>query len=859
MPDSSQSFGKYEILRQVGRGGFATVYLARDNTLKREVALKLLHPHYALEPEMAQRFLEEAQTAANLSHPNIITVFEVGDLDGQLFLAMEYVEGGALQERLEKAGPLSLSETADTLIGIADALDYAHSRGLIHRDIKPANILLKTPRQNRPWPVLTDFGLVKALSHSTSLTRSGAILGTVEYMAPEQIDSDRRQEVGPASDIYALGIVAYHMLTGQTPFSGSTVQVINGHLNKQPPAPAEVRADLPASVSLAILRAIAKQPADRYPSATAFVQELKSASEPAPVAAPPPIIPTPPPPPPPQRTPPPPVTPPTQQPKSQPEPAPRPNRLLPLLGAGALVIVALIVLIFLLRGRGNGLNLPQPTPTLAATVALAPPTAIPTVTANAALVATATVVATTVGVATTALPLPSPTPTVYAAFTGSIVFTRNTSGGSRDDNEIYRYDFASGQTTRLTDNHFDDHIPRWAPDGSQIAFTSNRSGVAGAYDIWTMNPDGSNQQVYLSTGAWDEYAAWEPTGHKVIVRGPGRKLARPYAGQQAVAVTMAFVTTGLTQGVANAEIFVGGPGATVQQTANEGRDEWPSWSPDGSSLVYGSEHNGDMDIYRLTVGLPLSQPQALYISDADENQPAWSPDGDRIVFVSREHADDAYGHLMLGTADGRSPLLLPVAFARDPAWAPDGRWIVFSRGVDSDGDGKLTDADESDLWAVRIGDGLLAPIVEGPGSDGSPSWYGGDVHAGQIAPTPAQATPTAVVPTPTPTGDWAQITGISIQNRRYVVDFITSGYQPRLGGSNRHVHFFFDTVAPEDAGMPGNGPWQIYPTDRGVVGTSPFTLYRVSDRPANAHQICILVANSDHSVRQGTGNCVDLP
>jgi serine/threonine-protein kinase len=1063
MADPNSSFGKYEIVRQVGRGGFATVFLARDTTLKREVALKLLHPYYATEPEMAQRFLEEAQTAANLSHPNIITIFEVGDLDGQLFLAMEYVAGGALQTRLEQAGALGLNETVDILAGLADALDYAHGQGLVHRDIKPANILLKPPRQNRPWPVLTDFGLVKALSHSTSLTRSGAVLGTVEYMAPEQIDADRRQEVGPASDLYALGIVAYHMLTGQVPFSGSTVQVINGHLNKQPPAPAEVRADLPAAVSTAILRAIAKAPADRHPSATAFVEDLQAAAHPMapPAPAPLPVAPPPrpqeppsavvPPPPTPQpRRPSPPPTSPAPKPTIPPAPetkpaAANPNRLLALAGAGALVIVALLVLLYLLRGRGDGGEVAQasptvaPTPvitqpaaTLAATLAVTPPADAENILLYSTLDTLDAILSPAIGSAgrtnlsaadftpaksgngaifpahtggqgkwlafpvagnfdpqqgevefwyrpnydaaaddvshylfvlgpvygepqmyleegddlelglvdndyvryktastwrrplwqagqwlhiraawdatqpsdalaiyvdgervdqggspggwdmgllksegtfyvgsgneegvasadgvidefitrsggfeAALAPTPAPTPTIVPpTFSGSLVFTRNTGA---DGNEIYRYDFASGQTLRLTNNTFDDHIPRWSPSGSLIAFTSNRSGVAGAYDIWTMNADGSSQQAFISTGAWDEYAAWEPTGHKLLAARPGDKAAQPARLQQLVTIELAFVSTATTQGVSNAEIFVGAPGATAQQTYNSGRDEWPSWSPDGAALVYGSERNGDMDIYRLTVALPPGQPQALYITDAHENQPAWSPVDDRIAFILREGGADAFGRLMLGAADGRAPTILSEAFARDPAWSPDGAWIIFSRGLDSNGNGDLDDGDESDLWALRPADGLLAPVLEAPGSDGSPSWI--DLPAVAIQPTP----------TPTPTGDWAQITGITVANRRYVVEFITSGFEPRLGGSNRHVHFFFDTVAPEDAGMPGKGPWQIYPTQRDAVGASPFSLYRLADRPDAARRLCILVANSDHTVRQGTGNCLGLP
>ena len=217
----------------------------------------------------------EARTVASLNHPHIITLYEIGDLDGQLFIAMELVEGGSLYQRLESDGPMEVEETIDLLAGVADALDYAHSKGLIHRDIKPANILLRSTHRNRREGVLTDFGLVKALSRSTQLTRSGTILGTLEYMAPEQIDSDLAEQIGPVTDIYALGIVAYQMLTGQAPFTGSTAQVMNGHLNKTPPSPAEIRSEVPVGVSDAILKAIAKNPADRYATATDFISALR--------------------------------------------------------------------------------------------------------------------------------------------------------------------------------------------------------------------------------------------------------------------------------------------------------------------------------------------------------------------------------------------------------------------------------------------------------------------------------------------------------------------------------------------------------------------------------------------------------
>lgn len=280
----SARFGRYEILGELNRGGFAMVYRARDAVLGREVALKVLAPHLAWDPSFSERFLQEARLAASLTHPAILTIYEVGEEGGQLYMAAELLEGGSLRDLLQRTGALAPAQALDILHQIARGLDYAHRRGLIHRDVKPGNILLRPTLEGELQAVLGDFGLVKALSHSAALTTTGAVLGTAEYMAPELIEPDLAA-LGPATDIYALGVVAYQMLVGAVPFAGATTQVTHAHVHKQPQPPHERRADLPVAVSEVILRALAKQPDDRFPTATAFVQALAAA-----VTAPPAIV-----------------------------------------------------------------------------------------------------------------------------------------------------------------------------------------------------------------------------------------------------------------------------------------------------------------------------------------------------------------------------------------------------------------------------------------------------------------------------------------------------------------------------------------------------------------------------------------
>ena len=270
-----KKIGKYKILEEIGRGGFAVVYKARDPDLDRVVALKVLAPHLTWDPTFAQRFRREAQATARLRHPHIVTIYEVGEADDQLYIAMEYLPGRTLAQALDAETAIPLEPRLSILEQVADALDYAHGQGVIHRDVKPSNVMVEEGGRGKVRATLMDFGLVKAMRSSESLTSLGTTLGSPEYMAPEQADPDRKDEIGPATDCYALGVVAYKMLTGQVPFPGSTPSTLVAHMQKTPPDPQGIRQDLPENMAQVLLKALSKSLDERYPTAMAMVEALR--------------------------------------------------------------------------------------------------------------------------------------------------------------------------------------------------------------------------------------------------------------------------------------------------------------------------------------------------------------------------------------------------------------------------------------------------------------------------------------------------------------------------------------------------------------------------------------------------------
>ncbi len=256
---------RYKIEREVGAGGMATVYLAQDVKHDRHVALKVLRPELAAVIG-ADRFLQEIKVTANLQHPNILALYDSGEADSFLYYVMPYIEGESLRDTLDREKHLAVDDAVEIARGVASALDYAHRHDVIHRDIKPENILLHDGR-----PVVADFGIALAVSTAGGhrLTETGLSLGTPHYMSPEQSMGDR--EIDARSDIYSLGAMLYEMLAGEPPFTGPTAQAIVAKVITEKPAMVTMARDtVPRHVALTIYRALAKLPADRWPSVAAW-------------------------------------------------------------------------------------------------------------------------------------------------------------------------------------------------------------------------------------------------------------------------------------------------------------------------------------------------------------------------------------------------------------------------------------------------------------------------------------------------------------------------------------------------------------------------------------------------------------
>jgi Tol biopolymer transport system component len=614
-----KNLGQYQILEELGQGGMAVVYKAWQSSLRRNVAIKVMLPHLLTDREFVQRFQQEAVVAANLNHPNIVTIYEVSQHEGYFFIVMEYVEGWSLEQLILSEGALGLERGVHILRQVADALDFAHQRQFVHRDIKPANILL-TPEKK---VVISDFGIAKALKGSgatANLTATGTIIGSPAYMSPEQIIG---QDVDYRTDLYSLGLVAYEMFSGRAPFGGGTTAILYAQVNTPPPSIGEVQPDLPPHAVTALGRMLAKQPSERYQTASVFVEVLAGQRQPSAGQAPPlrktsvlpsdlddPYV---------QRSgmaggtatggyPPPGMQPgqsspndfsewsknvdPSSNTASHPK---RKSTVWWVLGGGFLLILMafLGVLVFWV-GPSVFDNWPIGQP-VAAT---------------------------------------EESPMVER---DRIAFVSERDGNA----EIYTMKLDGSSQINLTQSPSEDFWPRWSSDGSKIIFHSYEvNDLGGNAEIYIMDADGKNWTRITRQESADKFPDWSPDGKRIV-------FASDRDGDYEI-YTMSKDGTQI-----------------VQLTDNPARDYFPMWSPEGDRIIFESDRDGNKDLYYIDpAGNNLTQ---ITAHPSRDTHGSWFFDRDEIIFTSDRSGQleiwkikiDATGLVQLTTQGGFQPRCSP--------------------------------------------------------------------------------------------------------------------------------------------------------------------------------------------------------
>ncbi len=734
-----QRLGQYQITALLGRGGMATVYRARQTSIDRDVAVKVIKPDLIESEEFKVRFNREAKVIAALSHPHILKVFDYGQHGDVVYLVMELLSGGSLADLLRGGARLEPAEVARLLDQIASALDYAHRRGIVHRDLKPQNVLLDEERN----ALLTDFGIAKLLSETTALTQSGIAMGTPAYMSPEQW---RGQSVDGRADVYALGVMLYEMLAGRVPFMGDTpYSMMHMHIFEALPNIRTARPELPEAVQSVLSVSMAKDRELRFNTAGEMANAFKLAlagvavpprtSEPAAdVTAPVPVggakldAPT------------------TREPVSSAlpsdppikgatplglaaEPARKPARRLPLvLGA---VIVALIGLLAALSALGGdqGGAVAQTTPTQSATaptetaLALAPtetltstpssePTsvaAVVTETQTATLTATLTPTQTTTHTAThtasftatatsTATATATPTLTLTPTPSPDLIATerfnlRNTAQAQVEARQTEAAATLQFRQTRLAQLQLTGTARAARSTATAVALAQPSGRIIFHTDLngrWEIN------QVTLPDGTFTRLTDGRGVYYLPSFSADGQFIA---------------LSSSLTGAI---EIFImRADGTGLRRISTQGGENWAAaLSPNGQQVVWHSNRPGTFRLFIAnTDGTGVRQltqrdPQGRSL-DTDAS---WAPDGRRIVFSSLRKPDGLYfldvetGALSYFPAAGDD--------AGDPSWSPDGQRIAFQSGRD----GNLN------IYVINVDGTGLRRLTDHPAADGRPAW-----------------------------------------------------------------------------------------------------------------------------------------
>src|SRR5574341_1461013 len=669
MPDdlTGRKIGPYEVVELIGEGGMAQVYRAFQPSIGREVAIKVLPATFTKDATFVERFNREVRLIAQLQHPRILPVHDYGEFEGRPYIVMALMTGGSLEARIrqEEYG-LPISEVMQYMAQLAEALDFAHGKGIVHRDFKPANVLLDA--QGNCY--LADFGIARAVEGTSQLTGTG-LVGTPAYMAPEMAGET---VPGQSVDIYALGVTLYQMLAGKVPYTTTNpMGVLMAHLSEPIPDVLERRSELPPEIQTVIEKGMAKKPEDRYPSAGELAADLYLAAttglgrqiaegDAAATAAHPLSVDD--------------VLTPTR---------PAQKRSFPawIVAVGGLALIGVVVLGIVLsggRGAASGV-IPTDTPPLPSDTP--PPTDTPAPTDTPVEAAPPVIVESpTPTVPPSETPVPTATLLGGSAGGGRILFstfrdgsgelylmtpdgsglTRLTTNDTNDTSPVWSLDgekiayvsFASGDqdiylmtagiegAARITDNPNDDLDPSFSPDGRRIVFATNRDGN---FELYVMNSDGSGRFRLTDDPAIDREPRWSPDGSRILF-------------------------TSTRDG--DEELYVMDSDGTnlVQLSDNAARDLNASWSADSSRIVFASNRDGGGDLEIYLISADGSDPIRLTEDHADDSQPALSPDGLWIVFVSQR---DGNPEIYLIAVDGRVPpqrLTENLASDSAPQWEP---------------------------------------------------------------------------------------------------------------------------------------------------------------------------------------------
>ena len=676
-----QTLGHYRIQEKLGEGGMGVVYLAEDTQLGRRVAIKLLPEEYASQEDRLQRFLSEAKLASSINHPNIVSIYELGEAEGRRFIAMEYVPGQSLRVSLQKRG-LTLNRLLALALPVAEALARAHRAGIIHRDIKPENLLVSEDGYIK----VADFGLAKLKpSHSGEATvtgqvstDAGKVVGTVAYMSPEQLQG---HEVDPRSDIFSFGAVLYEMATGRSPFLRDSAASTSAAILRDDPRPVRTLAgSLPVEVENLVNKALEKDPAFRYQAMDELAADLRRLrrdlesgrlAEPAAEAA-------------------------------RPATAALWSRRGLRLGSAVVLVVVLVFAALLWRSMGQKAGPP----------------------------------ASTRMVQLTALPGLEESPT-WSPDGRSLAYVSDAAGNL----DIYVQQVGGGRAIKLTDSDADDAQPAWSPDGSRLAFVSARARpekrLAALLNmgIWTLFFAGRNGDVWVMPAlggaarrvAEDAYyPAWSPDGQKLVYQGlseggwdlwvqevdtASERRALGLTRLQEMVVTqpawspdgkwVAFVAGQ----PGNLRVYV----VSVEGGEPRGISEpnrvalAPAWSPDGRWLYFSSDHAGQMNLWkaRLENGRTGEPVQVTSGSRADLYARP-DPSGKRLAYSTLSYTADLWEHDLKSGRALRATTETTVEDSARPS--PDGQWLAF-------GSNRLG---SNHLWVLNQENGSLTQVTTTP-------------------------------------------------------------------------------------------------------------------------------------------------